>query len=557
MRRTYVKLLQTQVHPSQSVLIPVPNHAMTDISAPGNALVELSLDITVASDGVVWLALTSPAGEARQPLTLPWPRDQVAQAVAQVGEPAAGNGRLTPAAFGTALFAALFTGAARSRYDATLALTARDRQGVRIRLRVHDAILATLPWELLYDAERGEFLALSQSSPVVRGVAQRQPLASFTVDGPLRILALAASPTSLRSLDIAGERTRLEQAVALTDGAAKLVWADGATWRDLQDGLLRGPWHVFHFIGHGYADDIDNDFALVLANAENQAQLLASAAVARLVADHPSLRLVVLNACQGAQAGASYVSLAQLLAQRGVPAVLAMQYPIGEDAALEFARVFYTALALGRPVDVATSEARKAMSVAAPGAWEWATPVLFLGGGDGLLWARRERQEEEMAKDDKQQAWWEQVTNAIGAVDASGAGGDVIVATVGAGAKNVVVGKGNVQQVTEVLGQPQPDDRAQIAAGLQQLSAALARLALSETEKARAEARLEILHDELTKPDGAPDGGLIVKAGDWLLQNLPALSEALGAFIALPAVGRALGEAGSTALDWAMRSFPR
>ncbi|MBP8291853.1 MAG: hypothetical protein KAX65_03700, partial [Caldilineaceae bacterium] len=83
---------------------------MTDISAPGNALVELSLDITVASDGVVWLALTSPAGEARQPLTLPWPRDQVAQAGAQVGEPAAGNGRLTPAAFGTALFAALFTG---------------------------------------------------------------------------------------------------------------------------------------------------------------------------------------------------------------------------------------------------------------------------------------------------------------------------------------------------------------------------------------------------------------------------------------------------------------
>jgi hypothetical protein len=283
--------------------------------------------------------------------------------------------------------------------------------------------------------------------------------------------------------------------------------------------------------------------------------LLASAAAARLMADHPSLRLVLLNACQGAQAGASYVSLAQLLAQRGVPAVLAMQYPIGEDAALEFARVFYTALALGRPVDVATSEARKAMSVAAPGAWEWATPVLFLGG-DGQLWAQHEPQEDEMANGDKKQAWWEQVTNAIGAVDASGAGGDVIVATIGAGAKNVVVGKGNVQQVTEVLGQPQPDDSAQITAGLQQLSTALTRLALSETEKARAEARLEILQEELTKPDGAPDGGMIVKAGDWLLHNLPALSEALGAFFALPAVGRALGDAGSTALNWAMRSFP-
>ena len=530
---------------------------MTDILAAGLALVELSLDITVAGDGVVWLALTSPAGEARQPVILPWPRDQVTQIVAQLGEPAASNGRLTLPAFGAALFGAVFAGAARSRYDATFALAARDRQGVRIRLRVHDATLAALPWELLYDADRGEFTALSQSSPVVRGVEQRKPLAPFTVDGPLRILALAASPVSLRGLDIAAERARLEQAVALTDSAAELVWAAGSAPHDLQDSLLRGPWHVFHFIGHGYFDDIDNDFALVLANEQNQAQLLGSAAVARLVADHPSLRLVVLNACQGAQAGAGYVSLAQLLAQRGVPAVLAMQYPIGENAALEFARVFYIALALGRPVDVATSEARKAMSVAAPATWEWATPVLFLGSGDGQLWTPRAPQEDEMASEDKKQAWWEQVTNAIGAVDASGAGGDVIVATIGAGAKNVVVGKGNVQQVTEVIGQPQPDDRAQIAAGLQQLSAALTALSLAETERARGEARLEILQDELTKSDGAPDGGMIVKAGDWLLQNLPALSEALGAFFALPAVGRALGEAGSAALNWAMSSFPR
>jgi hypothetical protein len=476
--------------------------------------------------------------------------------VAQLGEPAAGGGRLRPQEYGAALFAALFTGAARSRYDATCALTARDRQGLRVRLRVHDPALAALPWELLYDPDRGEFLALSQSSPVVRGVTQRQLQAPFAVDGPLRILALAASPTTLRSLDIAAERARLEQAVALTDGAVELVWAAGATWRDLQDSLLRGPWHAFHFIGHGYFDDIDNDFALVLADAQNQAQLLGSAAVVRLVADHPSLRLVVLNACQGAQAGASYVSLAQLLAERGVPAVLAMQYPIGEAAALEFARTFYTALALRRPVDVATSEARKAMSVAASATWEWATPVLFLGG-DGQLWAQRTNQEGEVANGDKKQAWWEQVTNAIGAVDAGGAGGDVIVATIGAGAKNVVVGKNNVQQVTEVLGQPQPDDRAEIAAGLEQLHAALARLTLTETEKARAEVRLEILQDELAKADGAPDGDMLVKAGDWLLQNLPALTEALGAFFALPAVGRALGEAGPTAISWAMRSFPR
>ena len=273
---------------------------MTDLLAPGLALVELALDISVTSDETVWLVLASPAGKARQPITLPWPRDRVAETVVQLGEPASGGGKLTPADFGAALFDAVFTATARSRYDATCALAVRDRQGVRIRLRVHDAALAALPWELLYDPARGEFLALSQSSPLVRGVEQRQPVAPFAVAGSLRILALAASPTPLRALDIAGERARLEQAVALAGGGVELVWAGGATWRDLQDSLLCGPWHVFHFIGHGYFDEIDKDFALVLANEENQAKLLTAAEVTRLVADHPSLRLVVLNACQGA-----------------------------------------------------------------------------------------------------------------------------------------------------------------------------------------------------------------------------------------------------------------
>lgn len=532
----------------------VPMLAMTDVPAADNSLLEISLDVTVAHDGVTGLALTSPAGEARQPLTLPWPREQAAAAVAGLGEPAESNGSTTPVAFGAALFAALFTGAARSRYDATVALAAQNRRGVRVRLRVYDMALAALPWELLYDADRGEFLALAQTSPVVRGVEQRQPLAPFAARKPLRVLALAASPEPLRKLDIASERARLEQALAQANGAVELVWAAGATWRDLQDSLLQGPWHVLHFIGHGYFDDIENDFALVLADAQNRAQLLSSSAAARLVADHPSLRLVVLNACQGAQAGAGYVSLAQLLAQRGVPAVLAMQYPVGEDAALEFARGFYTALALGRSVDVATSEARKAMSVAAPSTWEWATPVLFLSG-DGQLWASDNAQEQAMAKNDKHQTWWEQVTNAIGPLDASGAAGDVIVANVGAGARNVVVGKNNVQKVSEVLGPAQPDDAAQIAAGLQQLASALANLALSEPARARAEARVEILQDELTKAGAAPDGGLVVKAGDWLLQNCPALKDALGTFFALPAVGRALGEAGESAVAWAARQF--
>jgi len=38
--------------------------------------------------------------------------------------------------------------------------------------------------------------------------------------------------------------------------------------------------------------------------------------------------------------------------------------------------------------------------------------------------------------------------------------------------------------------------------------------------------------------------------GDWLLDNLPAISEALGALFALPAVGRVVGKAGEGTVKW-------
>ena len=43
--------------------------------------------------------------------------------------------------------------------------------------------------------------------------------------------------------------------------------------------------------------------------------------------------------------------------------------------------------------------------------------------------------------------------------------------------------------------------------------------------------------------------------GDWLLDNLPAIGEALGALFALPAVGRVVGKAGEGAVKWVTQRF--
>ena len=120
------------------------------------------------------------------------------------------------------------------------------------------------------------------------------------------------------------------------------------------------------------------------------------------------LRLVVLNACEGARGGKRdiFSSTASILIEQGVPAVLAMQYEISDKAAVEFSRSFYEAIADGWPVDAATSEARMAIRLEAGNSFEWGTPVLFMRAPDGLLFKLqpRDREREERERRAQEQA---------------------------------------------------------------------------------------------------------------------------------------------------------
>ncbi len=497
------------------------------------------------------LAARTPAGEARATFTLP--SGQAARPEAQGLQDAAAAQET-----GTSLFKAVFSGDTLSLYDAGRALARRDGAGVRLRLRILAPELAALPWETLYDMRRGEFVGLSQQTPIVRTVETLAPLQPLAVTPPLRILALVASPANMPPLDVAREQELLAHAIGKAGGQLELAWTANGTWRELQEQLQQGPWHIFHFIGHGYFDESTGESALLLAGEDGRADPRNTREIARLLADHPALRLVVLNACEGAHAGTQtlYASIAEHLARRGLPAVLAMQDVIADTAAAEFTRSFYGALSHGLPVDAACAEARKAMSLAAPYSSGWATPVLFMRSVDGALWARPEQATGGAMDTDQPQPWWEQVSNAIGSVDASNAAGDVIIAVVGAGARNVAAGKNITQTVHEVLGPPAPDDSEQVKGGFADLLAALARLPVDAAAAERAKMRIELLQEELTRgADDTPNAGTITSMGDWLLTNLPALSGALGALFALPAAGRAIGRAGEPAVQWVQQRF--
>lgn len=292
--------------------------------------------------------------------------------------------------FGRALFEALLSGAVGHLYADTLREAQRQKRGVRLRLHFEAPELAVLPWEYLYDPAQGDYLCLYRETPLVRYIDTPYLIEPLQVELPLRILGMIARPSDEEQLDTATEQAQMEAALAplLKRGLMTLHWMNGGRWRDLQREMRGGPWHIFHFIGHSGFDPRSGEGVIALETDAGKTHPVKASDLRLLLADQKSLRLVVLNACQGALGNQEdlFSSSAAILVQKGIPAVLAMQANISDEAALVFTRCFYETLGDGFPVDAAVTEARKAVrGERAVHTLEWGTPVLYLRAPDGVL----------------------------------------------------------------------------------------------------------------------------------------------------------------------------
>ncbi|MCQ8774165.1 CHAT domain-containing WD40 repeat protein [Streptomyces telluris] len=287
---------------------------------------------------------------------------------------------------GERLFRAVFDGHLRGLYLASRQHAGERDQALRVVLRIRAPELAALPWELLYDEESAEYLCLRR--PLVRYVDLPEPLAPLRSEPPLKILGMTSLPRSRAPLGAESERAALSVALGpLTErGLADLDWVPGQTADDLSRRLLRGC-HVLHFIGHGAYDPQRHEGMITLAGADGREHHLHASALASLLSvARPRPQLVVLNSCQSGMGNAEdlFSSTAAVLV-RTVPAVVAMQFAVTDKAATRFAASFYQALAQGRTVDEAVRVGRIALVVDKDDSLEWATPVLYLRGGDARL----------------------------------------------------------------------------------------------------------------------------------------------------------------------------
>ena len=291
--------------------------------------------------------------------------------------------------FGGELFDVVFQGDVRELYVAARRSAEEHDRGLRVTLGLSGAPeLMEIPWELLY--ARPSFLAQSIDTPVVRSLDLGSVRPPRRLALPLRVLGMISSPHGFEPLDVEKERGKLEGALGMLvkEGSVELTWLQRATLGELDQALASfEDLHVFHYVGHGAYDESTQGGVLVLEDEHNGPHEVSGGDLGVLLHDMRSLRLAVLNACEGARSSHvdPFSGVASGLVEHGIPAVIGMQFEITDDAAIIFADRFYNTLARGYPVDAALAQARKAIWAAASHDVEWATPVLFLRAADARL----------------------------------------------------------------------------------------------------------------------------------------------------------------------------
>lgn len=256
-----------------------------------------------------------------------------------------------------------------------------------VRLRIAGAELQAVPWEAL--AAPGSALGFWASSPdlrVARGVISSDAFPPREVRGGLRVLAIA--PQGGPAL------ARLEGALEARIASGEVEWLEpieGPAVRlpGLFERLRREPFpHVLHFLGHGGLSEGKPVLWLAEEDGEETrlpVELLAQQLKAGL---RGFVRLVVLEACEGAQPSA-FASAAEILARTGIDAVVAHLWPVKADVGRLCSEQLYRALAGkdrgGGDIAFALNEARRAILGAFEGSAEAFSPVLTLRGESSVL----------------------------------------------------------------------------------------------------------------------------------------------------------------------------
>jgi len=244
-----------------------------------------------------------------------------------------------------------------------------DEAGARIQIQLRVAPdLAGLPWEWLSLGSQTLWQpALREDYTLVRVAQAVRPPAALPAALPLRLL-IAAAPGCGAAADalgaaLAGEvRSRRLIVDRLRD-------ADPA---GLAEALDEEPCHLLHLVAPATPGLAGGPARAALPRLR-LGRSIDPPALARLIAEHPDLRMVTL-AGDGLESAGPLAALAAALHESSGLATAALG-TLDDAAAADFCAVCYSALAAGEPADLAVTYGREDLAAAGG---PWGAPQFFM-----------------------------------------------------------------------------------------------------------------------------------------------------------------------------------
>jgi hypothetical protein len=312
----------------------------------------------------------------KHPFNVPFSRDEVESALDDYSPNRVTTDPLV--SFGATLFSAVFSGELGRELWERLAEVESSNRGLRLRIESNLERTQHLPWELLFDPSRRDFMSLSGRVALVRTRPE-----NFDRDSNpepldrLRILVVEANPMgSMRTAQDIELVHRLAQ-----NGLHQVQVVTSATPDALATALEGQHYDVFHFAGIGEVLPVVSKRggvrqALRLMGWDSEASRVDRQDLGSML-KASGVRLAVLNA--------SHTDWVARSLAKYIPAAIGYREAVTDEACLLASETFYRSTLSGTSLDLAVTATRQAMDRARPGTGEWCKLIFYLQQRDGTF----------------------------------------------------------------------------------------------------------------------------------------------------------------------------
>ena len=312
-----------------------------------------------------------------------------------------GNWRVMTKSQGEELFEKLFGDEVVSAmFNRRLVSSHEERLHIRVRT---SRDFLRIPFEYMISEPHRDYLILKYAlARTIIGqdvIARSKPLSPKLLNElhregkPLSILLIASNTTpdipqadeEVKSLAEMLPKLFAEKHIATQ---VKVLSTDQASFERVKEEMANGEYHILHYAGHGFYDDIEPEksFLPFWEEPERKGSLkeMTASTLQWVLETRKTLSFVYLSCCVGSAQGESsqlegndFLGITDALVQAHVPSVLGFRWPVVDKGAQNLALAFYRYLAQEGQVDTALLLARKELAQEREN-YTWLSPILIL-----------------------------------------------------------------------------------------------------------------------------------------------------------------------------------